>query len=72
MDDLSSLKMAVDQILKVYDAVATGETQGGGGSFYGDGKGTLSHVSIPVGKLEDLAMAVGRQVHGRERKDRVG
>lgn len=61
----------VAKILEVYTRVASGETKGSGGSFYGDGHGTLNHVHIPVELLEDLARQHGVEVLSRVRKDRI-
>ncbi len=63
---------AVNEILGVYWAVATGETRGAGGTFYTNGQGTLSDVMISVDLLERLARAVGHPVHGRNYVDRHG
>lgn len=69
--ELKAANSSVANVLSVYTKVASGETQGSGGSFYGDGKGTLNHVHIPVELLEELARQHGVEVLGRERKDRV-
>lgn len=50
------------KILEVYTMVASGHTQGSGGSYYADGKGTLHHVNIPVELLEELAREYGVEV----------
>ncbi len=55
----------LEAILDLYEAVATGETLGGGGCFYADGKATLNAVVVPVELLEKLAVLCGRQVHPR-------
>ena len=56
-----------DDILDLYDEVATGETLGASGYFYADGKGTLNAVVVPVAMLEKLAKACGRKLHPRTR-----
>ena len=53
------------QILDLYARVASGDSQGASGVFYGDGKGTLSAVTVPVGMLEALALECGRTVYPR-------
>lgn len=62
-----TVQSAVEKILDLYDAVATGATRGARGSFYANREGTLSDVHVPVEMLEALAAAAGRKVHPRTR-----
>lgn len=65
-DKLTELERAIEPILHYYDLVATGKTQGSGGVYLANGRGTLASVILHVGLLESLARAAGRPVHPRD------
>jgi hypothetical protein len=64
--DMEALKAVAGEIVDCYTRVASRETEGAGGLFYADGRGTLSDVMVSVGLLERLALALGRTVLLRE------
>lgn len=66
----SDLQLVAEEIYATYAAVASGQTDGGGGTFYADGKGTLNAVTLSVEVLEALAKALGKPVYGRTNADR--
>jgi hypothetical protein len=57
--------LGIDDIVDVYELVASGKSGGRGGTFYADGKGTLCAVHIDVEILEHLAKFMGRKIYPR-------
>ena len=69
MDEIA-LEVVAAEIYEKYRMVASGDTAGGNGCFYADGKATLNAVQVPVELLERLAKAIGQKVYGRTSSDR--